>query len=326
MYNATNAEELVKRLKNNDTDNAEIIRQLAELCLNWPYVWASNGEMCTPSWRRNRIPYCKEQKYIDMIRNNCPVLSGSSGSCVSCKWNNCRCFDCQGFVHWLLTQIEVPLYGGGATTQWNTNSNWAVKGDISKMPLNLPCCIYKRKDNTMSHAGMSMGDRKGSLIHCSTYVKRGNIATDIPKWTHFGIPAGMYPTYILKQAGFNVTDADNTPVIRKGNTGRLVEILQNSLINHGIHVSKVDKIFGKETEEAVKAFQKQKCLSTDGIVGYNTWKALNVALDELIGSNQFSANNIPISSDNIYIIDKKIIQKLHDTVKESIDALNFFIN
>ena len=70
MYTAKNAETLTARLKAEDADKPEIIRQLSALCLGWPYVWASQGEVCTPEWRRNRIPYCRKQKYADMIRDN----------------------------------------------------------------------------------------------------------------------------------------------------------------------------------------------------------------------------------------------------------------
>ena len=87
MYKAKNAETLTARLKAEGADKPEIIRQLSALCIGWPYVWASQGEMCTPKWRRNRIPYCREQKYADMIRDNCPVLSDGVVSCAGCKWD-----------------------------------------------------------------------------------------------------------------------------------------------------------------------------------------------------------------------------------------------
>ena len=33
----------------------------------------------------------------------------------------------------------------------------------------------------------------------------------------------------------------------------------------------MDNIFGKDTEKAVKAFQKKKGLKADGIIGPKTW-------------------------------------------------------
>ena len=255
---------------------AQIIQNTAACCIGWPYVWASNGERCTPGWRKNRIPYCREQKYADAIRNNCGVLSGNREQCAGCKWDGCLCFDCQGFDHWILEQVGVPLYGGGATTQWNTATNWAAKGEIATMPRGLVCCVYKRKDNTMSHAGMSMGDGSGLVIHCSTTVKRGNASTDTPKWTHWGIPAGLYSVDELRKAELNVDETKNTPTLRRGSVGETVEELQ-ALLNakHGTELE-IDGSFGKATETAVKAFQQAHGLTVDGIVGPKTWAALGV--------------------------------------------------
>jgi len=37
---------------------------------------------------------------------------------------------------------------------------------------------------------------------------------------------------------------------------------------------RVDGIFGALTETAIKAFQNQQNLATDGVVGQRTWRAL----------------------------------------------------
>lgn len=293
MNTATGAAWLLNSLKAERKSKPETVRQLAEYCLGWPYVWASNGEMCTPEWRKNRIPYCNEQKYADAIRDNCPVLSGKQPACDGCKWVDTRCFDCQGFVHWLLEQAGVPLYGAGATTQWNTASNWAVKGEIKNMPRDLVCCVYKRKEDKMSHAGMSMGDGNGGVIHCSTTVKRSNVDTDNPKWTHWAIPKGLYSTEQLRKAGFDVADDANIPTLRRGNKGDEVADLQ-ALLNAKYGFSlEIDGDFGKDTEAAVKQFQQQHGLTADGIVGPKTWKALGVipGQDKSLNDTADNGNN-----------------------------------
>ena len=58
------------------------------------------------------------------------------------------------------------------------------------------------------------------------------------------------------------------PTLRRGSTGYYVELLQEIL------AIKVDGIFGKLTEDAVKQFQINYGLKVDGIVGPNTWEAL----------------------------------------------------
>ena len=309
MYTAKDAEARIAHLKSSGTGKAEIIRQVAELCLGWPYVWASNGQMCTPEWRRNRLPYCPDKKYSDMIRNNCPVLNGSqepaivpySGgkisqvSCSGCKWDGCRCFDCQGFVHWLFECVGVPLYGAGATTQWSTASNWAARGEIASMPPGLVCAVYKRKEDKMSHAGMSMGDGNGGVIHCSTIVKNGNVHTDRPAWTHWGIPKGLYSAEELKAAGIEVLEGANMPTLRRGNQGDEVADLQMLMNSKFGYKLDIDGDFGSKTEAAVKDFQRKQGLNADGVVGKKTWAALGVkdinVLDNNVGNISQPADN-----------------------------------
>ena len=251
----------------------EIIRELSESCLSWPYVYAAAGEMCTPSWRKNRMGYSNE-KYAAAIKDNCPVLSGKQSSCSGCKWDGCRCFDCRGFTRWLLAQVGLSLAGGGATTQWETASNWAAKGEIKDIPHGLVCCVFKRKEGKMSHTGMYQGDVK--IIHCSTTVKYGAL-TDTPAWTHWGIPAGLYTDDELRKAGVNVSEGKNIPTLRRGSEGEAVEELQ-ALLNakYGANLE-IDGKFGAKTEAAVKAFQQAKGLTADGVVGPKTRAAL--ALD-----------------------------------------------
>jgi len=63
------------------------------------------------------------------------------------------------------------------------------------------------------------------------------------------------------------------PVLRQGDSGQEVVILQNALINAGFRVF-ADGIFGQHTEDAVRAFQNANGLTADGVVGARTWAAL----------------------------------------------------
>lgn len=65
------------------------------------------------------------------------------------------------------------------------------------------------------------------------------------------------------------------PILRFGSSGIPVRILQQLLVSNGYGI-KVDGIFGPLTETAVKAFQSQRNLLTDGIVGRITWWQLTV--------------------------------------------------
>ncbi|MEV6493653.1 peptidoglycan-binding domain-containing protein, partial [Actinoplanes sp. NPDC051633] len=56
------------------------------------------------------------------------------------------------------------------------------------------------------------------------------------------------------------------PLVRKGDKGHPVPTLQYHLRARG-HTVTVDGDFGPKTDAAVRAFQKQKNLGVDGIVG-----------------------------------------------------------
>jgi lysozyme family protein len=61
------------------------------------------------------------------------------------------------------------------------------------------------------------------------------------------------------------------PVLKRGSKGTEVKDLQAAL------KIKADGDFGPATERAVKAFQTQRGIEADGVVGFYTWKAINAA-------------------------------------------------
>jgi len=73
----------------------------------------------------------------------------------------------------------------------------------------------------------------------------------------------------------NLTTTTTTrPTIRMGSRGEAVRELQQLLLSHGYSPGPIDSIFGPLTESAVMAFQKDRGLVVDGIVGPITWNAL----------------------------------------------------
>jgi hypothetical protein len=69
------------------------------------------------------------------------------------------------------------------------------------------------------------------------------------------------------------TVADPSDNVVLGDTGPGVEEIQTALRAHGFKVV-VDGDFGPQTDEAVRAFQKQSGIKQDGIVGAITWSKL----------------------------------------------------
>lgn len=62
--------------------------------------------------------------------------------------------------------------------------------------------------------------------------------------------------------------------VRFGNTGPIVEFLQNILKILGFYSGNIDGIFGNSTKNAVINFQNEYGLVDDGIIGPLTWQAL----------------------------------------------------
>ena len=64
---------------------------------------------------------------------------------------------------------------------------------------------------------------------------------------------------------------------RQGSSGEQVRVIQTKLKNWGYYDGVVDGVFGSQTTQAVKYFQRKNGLTADGIVGPATLKALGMS-------------------------------------------------
>jgi len=287
---------------------AQTIVTLAKSCLGWPYVFGAIGEICTPDSRYSR----RRDDYPDII-NKCQVLNKTTTTCDGCKYLGGRIFDCRGFTYWLLEQVGIKISSVGATTQYNTVKDWEQQGPISEMP-NLVCCVFKKRDNKMSHTGMHIGN--GNIIHCSKEVKTGTIRDKT--WTHYAIPRGLYTQKEIKEAKSVIVMRN----LKIGSTGEDVKELQEDLNKLGYNCGKADGNFGSKTALAVRQFQEKEGLKVDGIAGEQTQLLLK---QKISGDNNQQQNTPSTDSENVEV-SKDLLRKIKEELESIISTINKLLN
>ena len=295
MNSAEYVSQQIEKLKGGGIPLSEAAWKAALLCVGWPYIYGDRGEYCTPAKRKSVY---KSHPDKTTLVTKCQVLSDKKSSCSGCKWfpggKKVRSYDCRGFTYWILLQIfGWKLQGAGCTSQWNNKSNWKEKGEVKDgIPQDVIVCLfyYKKKNGkrtkTLSHTGLYYN---GQTCECSNGVQHSKTLNK--KWEVWAVPAcvdGIIPAPTPQEPDPEPAPAKK-PTLRRGSKGKYVKELQNDLISLGYSVGKTgaDGIFGKNTEAAVKAFQKEhkdlsgKPLKVDGIVGDKT----RGALDDAVGKN-----------------------------------------
>lgn len=93
--------------------------------------------------------------------------------------------------------------------------------------------------------------------------------------------------------------SESTDVLSKlGSRGEEVRKIQTKLKNWGYYSGSVDGIYGTQTRDAVKYFQRKNGLTVDGIAGKNTLAAM--------GISSTSSSSGKYSSNDIYLLAKVI--------------------
>lgn len=313
MYTASSIFTKLNELLASNAKKADIIKAVSGFCLEWPYVFAASGKECTIDIRKYFAEARPDHK--NAIYKACLALSKGKDICdKDCKYYGTLCFDCRGFTRWLLSLVDIYLYGDTVTTQWETKSNWVLQGPIKDMPKGLVCCVFRP-----SHTGTYVGDNL--VRHCGG--RKGCVQEEFlpgsPNWQKFGIPAGLYSNDELRKAGVYVDEALNFPTLRKGATGDRVRRLQQALNEEMDAGLEVDGSFGAKTEAAVKRFQQNHpYLKVDGIVGPKTWEALSFSLEDNEAID-IPETDKPDSGEDYIMVPR-------ETIENWVFALNAFYN
>ena len=276
MRSAREAEEQIARLKSSGIPLSEAAWKAALLCTGWPYIFGDRGSYCTPSHRR--AAYASHGDAHPTIKSKCQNFEGG-GTCSGCAFypgGQTRAFDCRGFTYWILLQVfGWKLIGAGATSQWNTESNWKAKGLVKDgIPQGTIVCLFYHKKGSstvMAHTGLYYN---GETCECSAGVQ--HFTKPDKKWTHWAIPACVEEAVPEPTPVPDPEPGSDRPTLRRGSKGDDVKDLQLRLHWKGYDLGSygVDGDYGRATEAAVKAFQTDAGLKADGICGPDTWRAL----------------------------------------------------
>jgi len=96
-----------------------------------------------------------------------------------------------------------------------------------------------------------------------------------PSWVHFD-----------RRFGTSACSSGGYPLIRQGSRGNYVCIAQDDLNTLGYRTGGLDGVFGTQTTNAVRNYQRSRGLTVDGIIGCNTWRSLQ---ENVVGTGKTSS-------------------------------------
>ena len=137
--------------------------------------------------------------------------------------------------------------------------------------------------NQSQHYAGTAFDVGQNLTNAQRAVLR-NSAVNSGLWGYVE-PVSISPTWVHfdRRFGTPACSTGGYPTIRRGSRGNYVCIAQDDLNTLGFRTGGLDGVFGEQTENAVRRYQTSRGLSSDGIIGCNTWRSLQ---ENVVGSGR----------------------------------------
>lgn len=104
-------------------------------------------------------------------------------------------------------------------------------------------------------------------------------------------------------------------LLRRGETGPAVAEVAQTLVTLGLLAAQSDRptrVFDEAVEHAVRAFQQQRGLITDGVVGPATYRALHDARWRLGDRNLAYLVSAPMSGDDVFALQERLLELGYD--------------
>lgn len=243
--------------------------------LNWHafrsiYVWSGQGQ-ALKDLSENTI--CKMEQGTDYANRAIKMWKARKNI------EGARAFDCSGLVCWLLSMVGAVQKGFDTTAE----GLMGYCKRLSRGELKAGDLVFKKDSKGhIFHVGVVVDDALNVVEAAGRdlgVVKRPISANG---WNTYG-----RPSFFEKEIGkANIPTTSSKPL--NWELSRLVKFkspmmrgadvinIQKALITNGCSVGATgaDGVFGKNSDSAVRAFQRSKGLAADGIVGKKTCIAL----------------------------------------------------
>lgn len=193
--------------------NAQKVKDWALSKKGCGYTWGATGQTMTTA-----VMNALKNRYPDHVDTN-----------IVKKWIGKQIFDCASFVRLGMKEAGVSMVSG-ASSQWK-KTDWEATGTIDTIPKDKLCAVYHESPNSnpMSHTGIYLGD---GWVMDARGSKSGVIYSKLTdyKWTHWGIPKGLYtgePVIeevfeVLYQAKVTATSGSNVRMRKSATTASTV--------------------------------------------------------------------------------------------------------
>lgn len=198
--------------------------------------------------------------------------------------NDARGIDCSGMFVRAFRRQGASIYHGSNTI---FRKYLARSGTIASAADLCPgMAVFKWKPVTPARFSDNLGDfchiglvtsvSPLRIVHASTEGMAVKADSKIGKWRYWGWLKDVAETSSFNSADDSAVSTPSSvsrPTLRTGSRGDSVRLLQ-TLLNRAGYELAVDGIFGTMTRCSVKGFQSERGLQVDGIVGKQTWAAL----------------------------------------------------
>ena len=264
-----------------------IFRQALEE--RWGYIWGAAGKEWTAALQKQKVSYMVN-KYGTGWKNNSEARNDTyyMAAYYGDKWIGHIVADCSGLFVYAFQKFGIRI---SHSSHYQYTDYCREKGtlkngqrtDGKELKPGTAVFVYKDDTKRYSHIGLYIGD--GNVIEAYG-TQKGVIMSPVnaSKWNRWGEMKNVSFTEtadsLPEDPEHTIPEAPETrKTMRRGDKGEAVKELQKELIRLGYPLPKygMDGDYGKETESAVKAFQRDNGLEADGVVGKKTWAALEAA-------------------------------------------------